>query len=464
MHDTDYTLDSLTDIRLLYVEDEPDLSRETVKFLKMVCGGVEAAMNGAEALKLFDPEHHDVVLTDIRMPVMDGVEFARRLKQLSPSTPLVFCTAFAEPAYMLQAIEIGAAGFVNKPIRTDDLLPTLLRAALPVLQKREISALSRRLSESVEAQLGSSPALQDALTGVRQAIRSSYHILILGETGTGKSRLAGLIHSLSPRHGQPFVPINLSAVQETLIESELFGHVRGAFTGAAQAHEGLIQKAAGGTLFLDDIDAVSLGTQSKLLRFADERSFYPVGSGAQVEADVRLITASNRNLAALSTSGSFRSDLYFRLAEIVINLPPLRDMTEEIPRMSRLFLHESCDELGREYPVMTEPALKLLGGYAWPGNIRQLKNVMRRLALAVKQEISGDAVAACLAGAPLLAVAGPPNAGGPPFPATLQEIEKWAITEALTRSGGGRMAAARLLGLNYYTFKRKLEKLGITEE
>ncbi len=373
--------DLLKTLTVMLVEDEAELRRETVAFLELYCGRVIPAANGREALALFAVERPDLVISDIRMPIMDGLELAASLKKSSPEIPLIFCTAFTETVYLLKAIELGAAGFVRKPVDTDELLAVIGRAALPVLQRREIRGLSTELAAALTITLGNSPAQREVAKQAARVARSSFSILLEGETGSGKSRLASIVHSLSPRREKPLVTIQLGAIPQHLAESELFGHLKGAFTGADRARTGLVEAAQGGTLFLDDVEACPREIQAKLLRFVEEKKFTPVGSTTEKSVDVRIISASNRDLKQETQSGRFREDLYYRLADITLTLPPLRETPDDIVPLARKFLLETCNELGRDLPSLDDQVCRLLVAMPWPGNIRQLKSVIRRAAL-----------------------------------------------------------------------------------
>jgi DNA-binding NtrC family response regulator len=452
-------------LSILLVEDEEDLRRETASFLEIYCGRVIRAANGREALTLFNELRPDIVISDIRMPLMDGLELAVHLKRQAPETPVIFCTAFTDTPYLLKAIELGVSAFVRKPADTDELLAAIDKAALPLLQRIEIRELSDQLTASLTAYLGAGPTLKSLSEQVARVAHTSFNILLQGETGSGKSYLANIIHSISPRRDGPFVSAQMAAIPEQLAESELFGYVKGAFTGATHTRRGLVETAYGGTLFLDDIESCSLPIQAKLLRFVEEKRFTPVGSAAEKSGDVRIIAASNRNLKQEVPDGRFREDLFYRLSDFIISLPPLREMRDTVVPLSLKFLQETCNELGRDIPFIDDEARALLTANDWPGNIRRLKSVIRRAALLADNTINGAVIAAAfgdIIDTPHLqaedcTVAPAP----PPFPCSMDTLEKWSLEEALRFCGGKRMKAAAMLGMNYYTFRRKLEKHGI---
>lgn len=457
----DNALKSLT---ILLVEDEQELRRETAAFLDLYCGKVIQAANGRDALTLIEAERPDLVISDIRMPVMDGLELATCLKRRWPNTPLIFCTAFSETSYLLKGIELGVAAFVRKPVDTDELLASITKAALPLLQRREIEGLTDELTASLRAQFGDTLTQRTIVEQAITVARTSFNVLLEGETGVGKSRMAAFIHSLSPRRNSPFVTVQLGALPLQLAESELFGHVKGAFTGADRNRTGLVEAADGGTLFLDDIETCSAELQGKLLRFVEEKKFTPLGSSVEKRVDLRIISASNRNLKDETEARCFREDLYYRLADVTIALLPLRETPDAVVPLALRFLRDTCAELGRVLPFLDDKASALLSKMPWPGNIRQLKSVIRRAALnsgniigAADFAMQADAATAVSAPTTDLSTPTPP-----PFPCAFDKLESWSLEQALRYCGGKRMKTAMMLGMNYYTFRRRLEKHGIT--
>ncbi|NVN99370.1 MAG: sigma-54-dependent Fis family transcriptional regulator [Geobacteraceae bacterium] len=456
-------MSDLKQLTILLVEDEDELRHETAAFLELHYARIYQAGNGREALKLFEQKHPDLIISDIRMPVMDGLELAAKLKTLSPDTPFIFCTAFSETVYLLKAIELGVAAFIRKPVDTDQMLDIIAKTAIPILQRREIMELSEELVNSIAVQLGGGKAQQAVATQVARVAHSSFNILLQGETGTGKSRLAGIIHSLSQRRKGPLVTVQLGAIPEQLVESELFGHIKGSFTGADRTRTGLIETAAGGTLFLDDIETAPAGVQAKLLRCVEEKRYTPVGSSSEKTADVRIISSSNCNLKGLAKNRLFREDLYYRLADFTLRLPPLREIPESILPMALTFLSDTCAELGRELPPLDDNAASQLTKMPWPGNIRQLKSVIRQAALYAKETVTISDLAADTdhhEHSPLISDLSHRPAP-PPFPCEMDKLEKWSLEQALLYCGGKRMKTAAMLGMNYYTFRRHLEKHGI---
>ncbi len=452
-------------LTILLVEDEAEQRRETAAFLELYYRPVIQAPNGREALALIGKQPPDLVISDIRMPVMDGLELAAEMKKRAPDMPLIFCTAFTETSYLLKAIELGVAAFVRKPVDTDELLAVIAKAALPVLQFREICGLSEELMASMRTRIDDSPAHRGCMEQAARAARSSFNILLEGQTGSGKSRLATIIHALSSRRDARFVTVQLGALPLNLAESELFGHVRGAFTGADRNRPGLAEAADGGTLFLDDIEACSVELQVKLLRFVEDKTFIPVGGTTDKKVDVRIIAASNKNLKQEALAGRFRQDLYYRLADTTITLPLLRDTKDAIAPLALKFLRDTCDELGIAQPAIEDAAIELLVDMPWPGNVRQLKSVIRQVTLAAEHRITrADIAAAAVSDSEALAIHAPdspPRLSLPPFPCQMDTLETWVLEQALRYCSSKRMKTAAMLGMNYYTFRRRLEKHGI---
>lgn len=461
-------MNALKHLTLLFVEDQNLLRQAMGDLLTPYCGKLLFAADGREALDIFQREKPDLVLTDIIMPIMDGITLTEHIGRLSPQTPVVFYSAFSDVPNLLRGIELGVAGFVAKPCDDEKLIATLQKAALPVLQRRQLRGLQSELKHSVEQMLGKGPRLKAIASQVVRIARSNYAVLIQGETGTGKSRLAAMIHDLSPRADKPFVTVQLGAIPESLVAADLFGHERGAFTGAERKREGLVSAAKGGTLFLDDIDAAPAAVQALLLQLVEEKSYHPLGSNRKAHADIRIVVASNKDLAAEAAAGNFRQDLYYRLATFMIEMPPLRAIPEDIPALADKFLREASHEIGRMPPEIPEDALEMLQRHSWPGNIRELRNVIKHAAVmadelvtpAVLQGIFGDIQPA----GKFSADQGRAAEGSPEgLPLKMAEVEKWALKRALAAAEGKKMVAARLLDMNYYTFRRRLARYSMDD-
>jgi DNA-binding NtrC family response regulator len=442
-------------LKVLYVEDEPSLRERIGIVLEMNFARVLTASNGAEAVELFARELPDVVVSDIMMPVMDGLEMTRRIRQLDPDIPVVLSTAFTETGYLLKAIELGVSSYLRKPLDCRELVAAINKAGTPALQKKELESLREREHASLELFLGESPAMREVVRQAQRIAGTDFSLIIQGETGVGKSHLASLIHGLSARRHQPLVTVTVSSLAESLVESQLFGHVKGAFTGAAAAKSGLFEEAHGGTIFLDDIDCASPSLQAKILHAVEQKWFFPVGGTKRVEVDVRIITASNRDLVAEARAGRFREDLYYRLADLVVTLPPLRERGCDIVALARGFLNEVSRELERVPPRIEPEAALALSHQPWPGNVRELKSVMKRAALFAGESLTCDDLSRVLSAG---RQAAPPDT---PRLQSLEELKRHALTQALAATGGKKMEAAKLLEVDYSTFKRMLEKYGL---
>ncbi len=459
----------LKHIKLLFAEDQKLLREAMGDLLAPHCRKVLFATNGREALDLFHKEKPDLVLTDIIMPEMNGIALTEELRRISPETPVVFYSAFSDVPYLLRGIELGVAGFVPKPCEDEKLLSTLQKAALPVLQKKQLLGLNSELRQSVEQMLGKGPKLRKIAGQVVRIARSNYAVLVQGETGSGKSRLASMIHDLSPRAEKPFVTVQLGAIPESLVAADLFGHEKGAFTGAERKREGLVKAARGGTLFLDDIDAAHPAVQALLLQLVEEKSYHPLGSNRKAHADIRVIAASNKDLAAEAASGNFRQDLYYRLATFMIEMPPLRCIPEDIPTLAGKFLREACHESGRPPLEISEEGMLQLQAHSWPGNIRELRNVIKHAAIMADDLVSPDTIQEILGEMdPAVKSSASPGHSSElspdDLPLKMAEVEKWALKRALAAADGKKMVAARLLDMNYYTFRRRMARYGLDDD
>jgi DNA-binding NtrC family response regulator len=440
-------------LKILFVEDEPKLRERICIMLKMHFEHVFSAGNGKDGLELFSRERPDVVVSDIMMPIMDGLAMAKRIRTVAPETPVIFCTAFTETSYLLQAIELGVAAYVRKPLDCRQLVKTIKQAATPILQRIELESSKQSEQDSMELLMGKSQAMRSVILQAQRVAGTDFSLLLQGETGAGKSHLALLIHGLSHRKQHPFFTVNLSSMPEALAESELFGHLKGAFSGAVSTKKGLFEEAHGGTLFLDDVDCAPPAIQTKILHAVEQKRFYPVGGTKPVEIDTRIITASNRNLLDEVQSGNFREDLYYRLVDLVITVPSLRERSDDIPVLARAFLHDASRELNRIPPRIAPDAILQLNRHPWPGNIRELKSVMRRAALFAGETLTAEELIDILA--VMNQKTTEKNSAGM---RSFEEVKRQAVRQALEATGGKKMGAARLLGIDYSSFKRMLDK------
>jgi DNA-binding NtrC family response regulator len=434
---------------------------------------VRLAESAVAALPLLEQAPADVVLTDLRMPGMDGMSFIRRLTAQPDPPIIIMLTAYGTVQTAVEAMKVGAYDYLAKPVNLDNLEMLIERGLESRRLRSENEALRRQLDKryGLDGLVGRSPAMATVFDTIRQAAPARSTVLITGESGTGKELVAHILHRLSPRAAGPFVAVHCAALNSNLLESELFGHEKGAFTGAVGRQLGRFEKADGGTLFLDEIGDIDPAIQVTLLRVLETRSFERVGGSAPVEVDVRLITATNRDLKAQVAAGKFREDLYYRLDVVHVHLPPLRERTEDIPFLLDHFLRISAAENGKTIGGFTPEAVKVLTAYAWPGNVRELRNAVERMVVMgrggtlalgdVPPEIRAG-IAEALARAPAPAAPAP---DGRPAAATdaldLTAQERGLVIRALRECQGNRSLAARRLGIGRRTLYRKLAAYGL---
>jgi two-component system response regulator PilR (NtrC family) len=451
--------------RILVVDDEPSM-REMLAIMLFKEGyEVMVAESRAAAARVFAQGPVDMVVTDVKLPDGDGIEILRHVKAASPQTVVVVMTAFGSTETAVAALKLGAHDYLVKPFDVEEL-KIVVRGALESQQLKEENV---RLRAELDARHGvdrivaASPAMAAVVAMVRSVAPTASTVLITGESGTGKEVVAQAIHSLSPRKGAPFVSINCGALPEALLESEMFGHVRGAFTDAHKNKEGLFETAHRGTLFLDEVGEMPLPMQVKLLRALQERTIRRVGGNEEIEVDVRVIAATNRNLEGLVQEKRLREDLYYRLNVIPIRLPPLRERREDIPILARHFLERFGREADRRVTGISEEAMARLLGYSWPGNVRELENVIERaVALettdTVMAERLPDLFAAPRSVEPRAAAT---LGGGFSLDDHLNRIERELVAEALGNAGGDRGQACELLGITPRSLRYLIRKHGL---
>ena len=442
--------------RLLIVDDEVD-SRDALAELAGRWGyDVQTATDGSEALRRAIEWHPDVILTDLVMPNMDGLWLLRALRAELPDCPVVLLTGRGTVQTAVQAIKEGAYDFIEKPLEISRLRVVLDRALEKKETMREVQLLRRRLAALAPGtdMIGSGPAMQRVFELVKKVAPSNASVVLSGESGTGKEVVARAIHNLSPRRDKPFLALNCSAIPATLIESELFGYERGAFTGAEQRRLGNFELAHNGTLFLDEIGELPLELQSKFLRVLEDHRIRRLGGRAEVEVDVRVICATNRDLKEEIKRGRFREDLYFRLHVFTIGLPPLKERREDIPLLVHHFIEKYNAETGKRVQGLAPSAMALLQGYAWPGNIRELRNTVERAMILVDGEIIGDEHL------PPDMQASRPEAATLRLPLgiSMDKVEKEYILASLQRNGGNKARTAEALGISEKTLYNKLNR------
>ena len=452
----------MPDIRVLVVDDEQSMRDLLAIMLRQAGYEVSVADGGEAAIERLKAESFDLVLTDLRMRKVDGLAVLKAAKEHAPRTVVLVVTAYASTETAVEAMKLGAYDYITKPFKLDELKVTVANALERRRLREENLALKRQLlrERGFENFVGRSPKILDVFETIRKTADSGSTVMITGESGTGKELVAQALHWESNRRGGPFVSVNCGAVPETLMESELFGHVKGAFTGAVASTEGLFAAADGGTLFLDEITEIPHTVQVKLLRAVQERQIRRVGDTRDVKIDVRLIAASNRDLGRAVTDGVLREDLFYRLNVIPIHLPPLRDRREDIPPLIAHFIKKLSNEVGRPVRGVAPDALAVLEQYHWPGNIRELENVVERaIVLGSSELLEADGLPAGLRQ--------PPDrhevplelpAEGIDLEAMLDRIEHRYMQLALERVGGVQTHAAELLRVSFRQFRYKLQK------
>jgi DNA-binding NtrC family response regulator len=443
--------------RVLVVDDEAN-AREALETLLADDGyEVSAAPDGAVALEMLERVDPEVVLTDLKMPRLGGLELVEQGRRRLPHAAFVVMTAFGSIDTAVEAIKRGAENYVTKPIDVGAMTALLARA----MEKAKLSSEAARLRERLESRysfdriLGDHPSMQRLMKTVAQVASSRSTVLIHGESGTGKELIAAAIHQASKRKDGPFVRLNCAALAESLLESELFGHEKGSFTGASGRREGRFEQADGGTLFLDEVSEIRLPLQVKLLRFLQEREFERVGGNETLRVDVRVVAASNRDLKALVASGEFREDLYYRLNVIQLDIPPLRARVSDIPILAHHFVHRFARENEREIAGFTDDAMRALVSYPWPGNVRELENAIERaVVLCTDSRVGVDA---------LPSAAAVPSARGAELDmvipgVSMAEIERMVIERTLKACDGSTSRAADMLGISRRKIQYRLKQ------
>src|SRR4051794_930964 len=450
--------------RILVADDHDSLRRGIVRALSEAHHDVDEAPNGNVAIEKLHEGQYDVVLSDLKMGGSDGMDVLRTARQLQPSTAIILMTAFGTVHTAVEAMKIGAFDYVQKPFEIEEMELKVEKALEHRRLKHEIEYLRHTQQDIYDFDriVGASGALQSVLTIVKKVAKTSTTVLIRGETGTGKELIAGAAHHNSLRAARNFVKVNCAALQENLLESELFGHEKGAFTGADKQRIGRFEQADGGTLFLDEIGDMSQNTQAKILRVLQEHEFERLGGTRTLRVDVRLIAATNRDLTSMVEAGTFREDLYYRLNVVVIETPPLRERKEDVAALAGFFIRRFSGELKKKIDGLDPDALKLLMRYNWPGNIRELENAIERAMLlaegshiAVEDLRLGDTST----------TSGQREASSivkiPPTGIPLEEIERIALVEALKMSNWVQKDAAELLAISPRVMNYKIKTLGI---
>jgi DNA-binding NtrC family response regulator len=447
--------------RVLVVDDESSMR----EFLSIALGrmghDVTAAESGEAALEMLEDSTFDVVLTDIRMPDgISGVELLTRIREMDPSVQVLLMTAYASVDSAVKAVQLGAADYIMKPFKVDQIKVRLDRA---IEQRRLVSEnlyMRKTIKEKTGPSgiLGESSQIAEIQSMIEKLAETTSTVLITGESGTGKELVARAIHDASARSDGPFVTINCGALPEGLLESELFGHVKGSFTGAVKDKEGLFLVADGGTLFLDEVSETSLAIQVKLLRALQEREIDPVGGTQPIQVDVRLLAATNASLEERVANGTFREDLFYRLNVVPLHISPLRERKEDVPILAKHFL----SVYSREERTLSEQAMAMLMTHDWPGNVRELENAIERAVIMTnRKQIGVSALPDGMGERASERLGALPEQGTPP---TLETVEKAYISWVLTQAGGVKTAAADILGIDPSTLHRKMDKYDLREE
>lgn len=456
---------SLKNLDILIVDDEVSLRHMLTILLKREGYTVDQAENGLTALNRVKAKKFDLIISDIQMPQMTGIQLLKTLRDENINVPMIMVTAFSSTEEAVEAMKLGAYDYITKPFKNDEIRLVVKNA----LERQQLQSENQRLKQqlgerfSFKTLIGDSPAMKQLISLLERIAPSQANVLITGESGTGKELVAKALHLNSERNNHPFVPINCGAIPENLLESELFGHEKGAFTGADKRKIGLFESADNGTLFLDEIGELPMGMQVKLLRVLQEREFRRVGGTNNIPLNIRLIAATNQDLEQMVKGGTFREDLFYRLNVVSVELPPLRMRSEDIPLLVTNFHHQKTGNT--DYRIHKD-ALKLLLNYHWPGNVRELENLVERcVVLGDGDELKVDCLPPAIrqrnaATCSALLEEIPENFALEPW---LEEIERTVLLKALDEAGGVRKQAAELLGISFRSIRYRLDKLGIGE-
>ena len=451
---------------ILLCDDERSICEMLDLALRKEGHRVETVNSGAAAKRKIDGALYDMIVTDVRMPSTDGLEVLRHARHVSPDSLVLMITALDDSETPIQALNAGAFHFIRKgPALLEDVKAAITLGSEKLTLRQQNFAFRRDAASrnALENIIGTSPAMEKLKQTIRSVASTGSTIVIKGESGTGKELVARAVHACSPRAAEPFVSVNCGAFPETLLESELFGYVKGAFTGATQNKRGLFEVATGGTLFLDEISEMTPAMQVKLLRVLQERCLRPVGGTQEISVDVRVIAATNKDLDEMVSSGAFREDLYYRLSVIPISVPPLRERREDIPLLAIHFLKKYAPAAGKSIMRLTPQAMEMLRDYDWPGNVRQLENTVERaVALETSDqlhvELPAERSKARTAGGPAAAAI---PADGIDMERYVASIERSLLESALRQSEGVQTRAAELLKLSYRSFRHLVKKYEI---
>ena len=457
--------------KILVVDDVGNIVKLLSEILKVEGYKVLTANNGQEAVKIMQKQLPDAVIMDMNMPVMNGMEAMKKMKSINPLLPVIFITAFGEIDAAVKAIKLGAYNYITKPFEQENIIITLKNALNELRLKFEIKQLKSNITgiTSLTELMGSSNEIKRVFNQVNHVAPTDFTVILYGETGSGKELIAKAIHNQSERRNGKIVTIDCGAIPETLLESELFGYEKGAFTGAEKRKEGFVELASEGTLFLDEISNLSLQMQGKLLRAIEEKRIMRLGGNADIEINVRIIVAGNIMLDKLVKAGKFREDLYHRLNEFTIEVPPLRKRKEDVIYLSRRFLDETNRELSKNVRGFSETVLESLLNYDWPGNVRELKNVVRKSVLLASDLVESVSVPNQNSGSNDSLIddvtvstvkQGNNNNKGLSLKNIIRNTEERVIMEVLKQTDGNKSKAARILNIDYKTILYKIKEYG----
>lgn len=446
---------------VLIVDDEKN-TREGLRRTFEEDYDILLAEDGNRGLEILKEKHVDVVLTDLRMPGLDGMTFTRRASILPRPPLIIVMTAYGSVQTAVEAMKVGAYDYLTKPVNLDNLEMMINRGLESRRLRSENETLRSQLDEKygLENMIGNSSCMVEVFETIRQVAPARTTVLIGGESGTGKELAARALHQLSPRSGKPFIAVHCASLNANLLESELFGHEKGAFTGATERQIGRFEKADGGTLFLDEIGEIDASTQVKLLRVLETQTFERVGGSKPIEVDVRVITATNRELKQMVDEKEFREDLYYRLNVVTVGLPPLRDRSDDLPLLLKHFVSHFSDENGKKLKGITPEAMKVLSAYNWPGNVRELRNCVERMVVMARGDTLtlGD-VPADVRSSVADSLDSPEE--NPTSGLNIDNNERNLIIRALRENNGNRTRAANMLGISRRTLHRKLHTYGL---
>jgi len=451
---------------ILVVDDEPGLRDFLEIMLNKQGYGVETAVDGVDAMEKVQNSNFDLVVTDMQMPRMNGIEFLREIKQREPDLTVIIITAYASHQSAIEAMKLGAYDYITKPFKIDEIKLVIQKA----LDKKLLEYENQRLKKELESKygfgnmIGRSPVIEHVFELIKRVSELNVNVLITGESGTGKELVARAIHYSGNRSEEPFVPINCGAIPENLMESELFGYKKGAFTGASKDKRGLFEEGDGGSIFLDEIGELPIHMQVKLLRVIEDKTIRPLGGTEPVSIDVRIISATNKKLEDQVADNKFREDLFYRLNVIVMDIPPLRERREDIPPLAIHFIEKCSKEMDKDIEGISPQAMEILENYNFPGNVRELENIIARcVALEGSNVIRRESLPQNLVGGEVIGFE-PPLLTGIDLDSVIGNVERRMIEKALKETEGNKTEAAKLLGITMRSLRYRLTKHGIYDD